>query len=156
MKKTLLLLATLLLAMPLAPAALAAGGNEPVATLRDPDYAAGLKAVEAKNWTAALESFKRAVVRDPKNPDIHNYLGYTNRKSGNLDEAFKSYAEALRLDPNHKGAHEYVGEAYLMVNNLAKAEEHLAALDKICFFSCEEYRDLKKDIEEYKKRPAKN
>ena len=94
-------------------------------------------------------------MRDAGNADIHNYLGYAYRKSGNLDAAFKSYAVALRLDPKHKGAHEYVGEAYLLVNNLPKAQEHLAALDKICFLSCEEYRDLKKNIEEYKKRPAK-
>jgi hypothetical protein len=36
------------------------------------------------------------------------------------------------------------------VNNLPKAEEHLARLDKLCFFSCEEYRDLKKAVEQYK------
>jgi hypothetical protein len=29
------------------------------------------------------------------------------------------------------GAHEYAGEAYLMVNDLAKAEEHLGALQTI-------------------------
>ena len=65
---------------------------------------------------------------------------------------FKHYGEALRIDPKHKGAHEYVGEAYLLVGNVAKAKEHLAALDKLCFFSCEEYRDLKKAIQEYEAR----
>lgn len=152
--RTLLMIAALLLAVPMTPVALAAG-DPPTAEPRDPDYDAGKKAIESKNWKSALDYFGRAVARDPGNADIHNYLGYAYRKSGNLDAAFKSYAEALRLDPKHKGAHEYVGEAYLMVNNLPKAEEHLAALDKICFLSCEEYRDLKKDIEEYKKRPVK-
>jgi len=56
-----------------------------------------------------------------------------------MDEVFKHYAEALRIDPKHKGAHEYMGEAYLQMNDLARAKEHLAALDKICFFACEEY-----------------
>jgi hypothetical protein len=37
-----------------------------------------------------------------------------------------------------------------MAGNLPKAEEHLAALDKSCLFSYEEFRDLKKGIEEYK------
>ena len=155
-----LLIAALLIALPLSPAlsplALAAGDETlPAAAPRDPDYENGKKAIESQNWKLALEQFGRAAARTPNNADIHNYLGYAHRKSGNLDAAFKSYAEALRLDPKHRGAHEYVGEAYLMVNNLAKAEEHLAALDKICFFSCEEYRDLKKDIEAYKKRAAK-
>jgi len=39
-----------------------------------------------------------------------------------------------------------------MVNNLAKAEEHLAALQNICLLPCEEYEDLKKTIAEYRKR----
>ena len=40
--------------------------------------------------------------------------------------------------------HEYIGEAYLMANNLTKAEEYLAALRRICLIACEEYEDLKK------------
>ena len=157
--RILLLIAALLLAVPLtvpmARTAMAFGmDSQPAAAARDPDYENGKKAIESKNWKLAIEQFGRAVARDPKNADIHNYLGYAYRKSGNLDAAFRSYSEALRLDPKHRGAHEYVGEAYLMVNNLAKAEEHLAALDKICFLPCEEYRDLKQEIEEYKKRSA--
>jgi Flp pilus assembly protein TadD len=147
------LITALFLAVPMVHTAMADGmDSRPAAAPRDPDYENGKKAIESKNWKLALDQFGRAAARDPNNADIHNYLGYAYRKSGNLDAAFKSYAAALRLDPNHRGAHEYVGEAYLMVNNLAKAEEHLAALDKICFFSCEEYRDLKKDIEEYNKK----
>ena len=149
------LIAALLLALPMAHPAMAVGmDSQPAAAPQDPDYENGKKAIESKNWQLALDQFSRAAARDPNNADIHNYLGYAYRKSGNLDAAFKSYGEALRLDPKHKGAHEYVGEAYLMVSNLAKAEEHLAALDRICFFSCEEYRDLKKEVEEYKKRSA--
>ena len=82
-------------------------------------------------------------------------LGYANRKSGNLDLAFKHYNEALRLDPKHRGAHEYIGEAYLMKGDVAKAKDHLAALDRICFFGCEEYSDLKKAIAEYEQNAMK-
>jgi len=153
--RILLLIAALMLAVPMARTAMAVGmESQPEAAPRDPDYENGRKAIESRNWKLALDQFGRAVARDPGNADIHNYLGYAYRKSGNLDAAFRSYGEALRLDPEHKGVHEYLGEAYLTVNNLAKAEEHLAALDRICFFSCEEYRDLKKEVEEYKKRSA--
>lgn len=152
--RILALIWVLLLAFPGPP--MAAGmDSQPAAAPRDPDYDNGKQAIEAKNWKLALDRFGRAASRDPNNADIHNYLGYAYRKSGRLDAAFRSYGEALRLEPKHKGAHEYIGEAYLMVDNLAKAEEHLAALDKICFFSCEEYRDLKKEIEDYKQRRAK-
>ena len=36
-----------------------------------------------------------------------------------------------------------------MVGNVGKAKEHLAALDKLCFFPCGEFRDLKHAIERY-------
>jgi Flp pilus assembly protein TadD len=120
----------------------------------DPDYAAGKRAVEAKNWQAALELFGKAAAKQPENANAFNMLAYAYRKSGNLDLAFKNYSEALRLDPRHRGAHEYIGEAYLMAGNLAKAEEHLKALDRLCIFGCEEYDDLKKAVAEYKQKAA--
>jgi len=150
----LVLLAALTLSGQPAVAAGGGGGESAPAVPEDPDYAAGKRAVEAKNWQAALEAFNKVLAKDPRNADAHTYLGYTYRKSGNVDLAFKEYDEALRLEPRHRGAHEYVGEAYLMTNNLAKAEEHLNALDRLCFFSCEEYRELKKAVADYKQKTA--
>jgi Flp pilus assembly protein TadD len=148
-----LLISTLVLAagLALSPWARAADSDAP-SRPADPDYEAGMKATTSGNWQGAIDSFNRVAAREPKDADVQNHLGYAWRKSGNLDLAFKHYNEALRLDPKHKGAHEYIGEAYLMANNLPKAEEHLARLDKLCFFSCDEYRDLKKAIEDYKRR----
>ena len=42
-----------------------------------------------------------------------------------------------------------------MVHNLAKAEEHLATLHKICLIPCEEYADLKKKMMEYRGKTGK-
>jgi hypothetical protein len=39
-----------------------------------------------------------------------------------------------------------------MKGDLAKAKEHLFALDRLCFFGCEEYTDLKKAVAEYEQR----
>ena len=58
----------------------------------------------------------------------------------------------MELNPRHRGAHEYLGETYLIVNDLRKAEEHLDALRRICLIPCEEYEDLKKQIEMYRAR----
>ena len=121
----------------------------------DPDYAAGKAAIEAKNWPAAIKSLSSAALRDTRNADIQNYLGYAYRQSGQLELAFKHYARALQLNPRHRGAHEYVGEAYLLVNNVAKAEEHLAALERICLIKCEEYDDLKKAVADYRRRAGR-
>ena len=156
--RKLLVLTLSILAVPVpAPAVFAAGSEAPAPAMqkpRDPDYESGKKALEARDYRAAVESFTRAAARDPGNADVQNELGYSWRKAGNLDMAFKHYNEALRLNPSHKGAHEYIGESYLLVNNLPKAEEHLARLDKICFFSCSEYADLKQAIQTYKLQHA--
>jgi Flp pilus assembly protein TadD len=125
--------------------------ENPVAAALDPDYAAGKKAIEAKQWNEAIAALSSAALRDTRNADIQNYLGYAYRNAGQLDAAFKHYLRALTLSPRHRGAHEYVGEAYLIVNNLAKAEEHLAALGRICLIPCEEFDELKEKIEAYKR-----
>ena len=125
--------------------------ENPTAAALDPDYAAGKKAIEAKQWSEAIAALSSAALRDTRNADIQNYLGYAYRNAGQLDAAFRHYERALALSPRHRGAHEYVGEAYLMVNNLAKAEEHLAALQEICLIPCEEFDELKEKIEAYKR-----
>ena len=127
----------------------------PAGAQLDPDYAAGKMAIAAKDWNAAIKALSSAALRDTRNPDIQNYLGYAYRHTGQLDLAFRHYHRALQLDPRHRGAHEYVGEAYLIANNLAKAEEHLAALQRICLIPCEQYEDLKKAVVAYRRREGK-
>jgi Flp pilus assembly protein TadD len=144
-------LAVLLLLIP--SVCLGADTDEGPASARlDPDFAAGKKAIESKDWAAAIKSLSSAALRDTRNADIQNDLGYAYRNAGQVELAFKHYERALQLNPRHRGAHEYVGEAYLLVGNLTKAEEHLAALQKICLIPCEEYGDLKKEIDAYRKR----
>ena len=123
----------------------------PAPSAADTDLATARARIQTGDWTAAADGLQKAIARDPRNADYHNLLAYAIRKgpAPDMDRVFKHYTEALRLDPKHRGAHEYIGEAYLMMGNLAKAREHLAALDKLCFFSCEEYRDLKRAIERF-------
>jgi Flp pilus assembly protein TadD len=120
----------------------------------DPDYAAGKKAIEAKDWNTAIKYFSSAAKRAPDNADIQNYLGYAYRNTGKLDAAFQHYQRALKLDPKHRGAHEYIGEAYLMAHDLASAQKHLDALRKICVLPCEELQDLEREIAAYQKKSA--
>jgi Flp pilus assembly protein TadD len=129
--------------------------EEPKEGRFDPDYAAGKAAIAAKDWNGAIRLLSSAALRDTRNADIQNYLGYAYRQQGQLQPAFTHYQKALQLNPRHRGAHEYMGEAYLMANNPAKAEEHLAALQRICLIPCEEYEDLKKAIADYRARAAK-
>jgi tetratricopeptide (TPR) repeat protein len=118
----------------------------------DPDYVKAEKAIEAKDWDTSITLLKQVVARDDTNADAYNYLGYAERHRGNLEIALQHYDRALALDPKHLGAREYLGEAYLMAENLPKAEEQLAALDKLCFFPCSEYTELKEKIAGYKQK----
>jgi Flp pilus assembly protein TadD len=118
----------------------------------NPDYMAAKAAIKEKNWKSAIQSLHKAAAVDTANADVQNLLGYSYRHTGQFKEAFAHYRQALRLNPRHRGAHEYIGEAYLQTNDLAKAQEHLAALDRLCLFPCDEYRDLKKSVEAYKRK----
>jgi len=116
-----------------------------------PDKLSGVRAsIADQQWQAAIDQLKS--VNDTGSADWNNLMGYSLRKQATPDYAGaeKFYAEALRIDPKHRGALEYSGELYLMTGNLPKAEERLAALDRACLFSCEEYRDLKRAVERYK------
>lgn len=125
------------------------GGSETTAT--DPVIQTAQAAIASKDWAAAQATLLKALAANAKNADYHNLYAYSVRKSANpnMDVVFSHYGEALRLDPKHRGAHEYLGEAYLQVGNLPKAREQLAALDKLCLLSCEEYRDLKLAVASY-------
>jgi tetratricopeptide (TPR) repeat protein len=138
-------------------AAFAAGDVSDSADARpaaDPVLAATQAAFAKKDWVGAQTVLQKALATAPQNADYHNLYAYSVRKGPSPDMAlvFKHYGEALRINPKHRAAHEYAGEAYLMVGDLPKAKQHLAALDKLCFLPCEEYSDLKKAIAAHKAR----
>jgi len=118
---------------------------------RSPDKLDGVRAqIAAKNWSGAIDELKR--INDTGDADWNNLMGYSLRKGPTPDfaGAEKFYNEALRINPKHRGALEYSGELYLQTGDLAKAEQRLAALDKACYFGCDEYSELKQAIAQYK------
>ena len=112
------------------------------------------KELKSANYESAIKVLQTA--NDSASADWNNLIGYAMRLKNPPDlmasETF--YKAALKIDPAHKGALEYYGELLLMRNDLAGAEQMLARLDKICFFSCEEFRDLKQAIATYKVKRA--
>lgn len=138
------------LSLALAGAALAADiQTTPVQNAQIDDFAAGKKAIDAKNWAQAVSSFNKVVAQNPKNADAYNYLGYSNRWMGKYDEAFAAYGKALALDPQHKGALEYSGMAYLKTGQKTQADAQLAKLQALCA-SCNETSELAKAVADYK------
>ena len=97
-----------------------------------------------KLYSKALKKLEKAYKSDKNNPDILNYLGFTLRKTGKLEEAEKYYLAGLEIKPEHNGINEYLGELYVNTGRLELAKERLAVL-KNC--NCEEYSELKEIIE---------
>ena len=117
----------------------------------DVNYLNGKEQVANQDYQAAIRYLLKAVETDLENADVYNLLGYSHRNLEMNDKAFVYYEKALSLDPRHKGAHEYIGELYLKMKQPEKAKEHLAKLDNICFFGCEEFDELKGAIQGYEK-----
>ena len=117
----------------------------------DPPWLVEVRAsVKSNKYEQAILQLQSA--NQTTSAEWNNLLGFSLRqqKSPDLDGAEKYYKAALTIDPKHKGALEYYGMLKLIKNDLVGAEELLAKLDKICFFGCEEYTDLKEEIRRYK------
>jgi Flp pilus assembly protein TadD len=139
-----LLVAAVLIAVPGTPrAASDTSSPAPVSTPLGKAQAA----IEAGDFTGAVPLLERAVGDEPENADAWNLLGYAKRKTGDVAAAEQAYGRALDLDDEHTGALEYLGELYVQTGRTEEARALLVRLDKACFFSCEEYDDLKRAIE---------
>jgi tetratricopeptide (TPR) repeat protein len=130
----------------LAAAPARGAGTDEAAPSQNLDYQMGLEAIKISDWKGAISNLNVALVAEPTNADLQNWLGYAYRHEGKYDEALEHFRAALDLNPKHRAAHEYVGETYLLMGNKAKAREHLAALERICGKQCSEFRELQKAI----------
>ncbi|CAM5771100.1 hypothetical protein LMIY3S_03395 [Labrys miyagiensis] len=110
-----------------------------------PDLTSVKAKIDAKNYTGALEEL-RGLAEDTQQADVYNLLGFTLRKTGDYKTALTYYTKALEMQPDHKAAHEYLGELYVETGDMAKANEQLATLGKLCPQGCEELEDLQKAI----------
>jgi tetratricopeptide (TPR) repeat protein len=146
-------LLAMLLILSFSGAAWSAGGLGGPA--EDPELQKGRALIERQDWAAATEVLATYTRTHAGSADAYNLLGYGYRHLQRYDESLSAYHKALALDPNHRAAHEYLGEAYLQLGQLDKAKEQLDALDRICFFPCEEYRDLKKAYEAARQATAR-
>ena len=97
-----------------------------------------------KLYSKAYVKLLKAYDKDKKNPDILNYLGYSLRKTGNLEKAEIFYLKGLKLDAGHLGINEYLGELYVQTKRIELAKERLEVLNGC---KCEEYEELKELIE---------
>ena len=133
MRAALMLLALLALAGPVAADMTPAPPRSrvPPAPSADQEYARGLAAVRAKEWSVAEAAFTRAVQMRPAHPEAWNGLGYALRNQGRYPESLRAYDEALRLRPDYPEALEYLGEAYVKLGRLDDARRVLDRLKRL-------------------------
>lgn len=135
--------------------AMSAMGSEADWAQLDPDFAAGKRALVAEEWSEAIAALKLAALRDPRNADIQNYIGYAYRRLRQWGPAMQHYQNALVLDRRHRSAHEHIGELYLALGEPAIAELQLATLEEICLIPCAETEDLNRALAAYKALAAR-
>jgi len=96
-----------------------------------------------KQYKKAQKLLIKSNEKKPNNADTLNYLGFTTRKLGDLEQGEKYYLQGLKIEPKHHGINEYLGELYVATNRIDLANERLAIL-KGC--NCEEFNELKEII----------
>ena len=110
-----------------------------------PAYLAAVKLAQDAKYDAAITTFN--ALNKPDDPRVLNWIGFSLRKMGKVDEAMPYYEKALSKAPDFTPAHEYLGEAYVQMRNLDKAKDQLAQIEKLCGNkTCEEFKDLSEAI----------
>ena len=100
-----------------------------------------------EKFVEAHESLKFIRVPTPsKEADKYNLLGFTARKSGDLNSAAEYYRKALEINPKHIQALEYQGELYLQQGEIEKAKKNLEKIKTICWLICKEKKMLEEAI----------
>jgi Flp pilus assembly protein TadD len=92
------------------------------------DYQAeGIKALDAKQYAAALDLFAKAIAADPKDYVPHFHLALTYSLLGKDTEAIAQYKETLELKPDLFEADLNIGISLLRIKNADAALPYLKA-----------------------------
>lgn len=109
-----------------------------------PEYTAAVTLAKLGQYQEAIALLKS--LGKEKDPRVLNYLGFTHRKMGKVDEALPYYEKALKIEPDFTLARSYLGEAYLQLGKLDKAKAELAKIKSVCGTGCDEYQKLEDAI----------
>lgn len=114
------------------------------------DFGRAADLVKSAKYDEALPILVDLAEASPGDPDVFNLLGFSYRKTGDLERASSNYMRALRLSPDHLGALAYQGELLLMRGNIAAAEGNLARLASLCAAGCDERSELATAVADWK------
>jgi tetratricopeptide (TPR) repeat protein len=75
-------------------------------------------------WRNSITLFEHTLKVTVNNSRIHNSLGFTLVRQGEIQEAINHYTEALRIEPSYSVAHYNLGIALTMEGNIEDAIAH--------------------------------
>jgi tetratricopeptide (TPR) repeat protein len=122
----------LLLSVTPALAVLGSAEPPPEVVIGDPDYKAGVEALQQEDWREVIQRMARVIERRPWDDNAHNLMAFAFRNLRDYPRALAHYREALELNPHHRGALEYLGEAYLAMGQPGRARQMLERLATEC------------------------
>jgi len=121
--------------------------------LTDDDlYASAYALVEEKEYELARDLLYR--IKDQHQPRVLNYIGYTTRKLGRIDDGIRYYKLALKLDPDYVQARQYLGEGYLQKGAVGLAKKELKEIAQRCGMDCNYYQTLAAQITRFEQKSS--
>jgi tetratricopeptide (TPR) repeat protein len=85
-------------------------------------------------------------VANAQDKRVLNYLGYSYRKSGNIEVGLTYYKQALAIDPDYTLVREYLGEALIQMGDISGAKGQLLEIKNRCKGACPEYAELAEQL----------
>jgi len=93
-------------------------------------YATGIEQHKNNNLNAAIESYGKSLILNPKTPEVYNNMGAALRGTGKLEAAVACYRFCLNIRPNHPGVYSNIGNAYRELGSLQLSiESHQRAVE---------------------------
>lgn len=69
----------------------------------------GIRALDAGDWAAAAEYFRKGIALEPRGASLHHRLGTALFQMGDTQGALKQFQEAVRVSPEYAVAHYSLG-----------------------------------------------
>ena len=112
--------ACLLIATPGSYAAPQQADNTPSVAVAEQAY----REVDAKDYSAAIRDFRKALASDPTNMDWQNDLAYASLSAGAIDDAAAEFERALAVDPKNFGAALQLGYIFEQLHRSGAATKY--------------------------------
>ena len=115
----------------------------------DANYVAGEEALVNKDYKKASEHFENYMKEYPKDASAYLYCGFAHYFMQEYYKAINDFTSSIELDPNYADSYNGRAKSYYEIGVFDKA---IKDWEKCIELGCENPDDIKKQIEDAKKR----